>query len=205
MIPKTCYVLGNSPSLPVERLPELRAQFTIGINRITNSGFCPTVIFWSDKTVYKDIGADIDRSGALLVTGASVKSKAFHVALPFETTAGDKRDPAKMYIKGNTGCAAARWAMALGCERVYLLGMNAAYQDGQTNFYGNNRYHNKSTLGVLSKQLDLLKADYPDQMIEANDPALWDLSESVNQDALRNYLRDLLRSKGLEFDNPPNA
>jgi len=161
------FILGNSPLLPVKDLDCLAGQFTIGVNRILQAGFTPTVILWVDRSVYKDGGADIDASGALLVCDKSVAQTQHHIGL--RTRVGDealRRPPRvnELSCNGNTGCCAARWAAMLGCRPIYLLGMEAEYRGDTTDFYGvNKRHHNKpgdnGTLMVMRSELGRLKND----------------------------------------------
>ena len=118
-----------------------------------------------DRSVHDDDGKQIDASDALLVCDKSVKSNDKHHGL--KTWVGDaallnKATPTQLCISGNTGCCAARWALALGCRPVYLVGMDAAYRDGQTDFWGANRHHHGgSTLNIMRKELTRLHLDFP--------------------------------------------
>ncbi len=162
------FVLGNGPTLPVDDLGCLSGQFTIGVNRIMRSGFVPTVILWVDNTVYGDDGEQIDNSGALLVCDLSLASRQYHIGL--ETWVGGgafnhDTTPTELCVNGNTGCCAARWAIALGFDPVYLVGMGAVYLDGKTDFYGENRWHHKTapdddgTLPLMRREMRRLRSD----------------------------------------------
>ena len=158
------FILGNGPTLPVERLALLKDQFTIGVNRVLRSGFTPTVILWGDVTVYQEDGQQMDASGALLVCDRSVACRQHHHGL--KTWVGNAAlrhasTPATLCCNGNTGCCAARWALALGCQPVYLLGMSATYEPGRTDFYGNNRWHGQGTLGRMRDEILRLEAERP--------------------------------------------
>ncbi len=165
------FILGNSPWLPVDDLECLRYQFTVGVNRILMAGYTPTVLLWVDGSVYDDDdhGAMIDASDALLVCDKSVWRHERHIGL--KTHVGDmalKRQstPTVLCVNGSTGCCAARWAVALGCEPVYLVGMEATYAAGQTDFYGqNDRHHPGSTLAVMKKEMTRLRADCCDKLV----------------------------------------
>ncbi len=205
MIPKTAFILGNGPSLPVDRLEILAGQFTIGCNRILRSGFCPSVVLWCDNTVYDDEGEQLEQSAALLVTGKGQRKKPHHIGLSFAPPPKDNGDPSKLFIRGNSGAAAARWASALGAERMYLLGMGASYDGERTDFYGSNRYHGKTTLEVLQRELSQLLKDYSGRAIRSDDPGVWKPSREQNQSAIRYSIIYKLRAKGLDFDYTSNV
>lgn len=165
--------MGNSPRLPAENLPCLSRQFTIGVNRILRTGFTPTVILWVDASVYADDGPVMDASDAVLICDRSVACRPSHVGLTAwvgEAALTHGASPAELLVSGNTGCGAARWAIALGCPCVYLLGMEAAYKDGQTDFWGVNLHHRGgATLNVMRKELARLRADFPDRVVDVPD------------------------------------
>ena len=174
------FVLGNGPSLPVEDLACLTGQFTVGVNRILRSGFVPTVLLWVDCTAYRDDGEQIDGSGALLVCDRSVAQRQFHVGLRTWVGSGALKHesrPNVLCVNGNTGCCAARWALALGFEPVYLVGMSATYREGVTDFYGANRYHHNKpgdngTLMVMRKEMVRLRRDFGERIYEIPDGVL---------------------------------
>jgi hypothetical protein len=123
------FILGNGPALPVDDLDCLSGCFTIGVNRVLLSGFTTTVLLWVDGTVRTDdptYAERMDASDALLVCDRSIRKWQFHVGL--KTHVGDmalqrRSTPTELCVNGNTGCCAARWAIALGCRPVYLVGM----------------------------------------------------------------------------------
>ncbi len=178
-------------------------QFTVGVNRILLSGFTPTVLLWVDGSVYRDDPAYeemMDASEALLVCDRSVASRPFHVGL--KTHVGDaaiarRSTPTELCVNANTGCCAARWALALGCRPVYLLGMAAVYDGEQTDFYGvNPRHHPGLTLHGMRRELTRLDVDFPgatqaipDGMTLREVTVPW---PSVDQGELRQALRAAL-------------
>lgn len=120
------------------------------------SGFTPTVILWVDGSVYDDDSEQMNSSGSLLVCNRSVKKLPAHHGLT--TWVGDgafthKSTPTELCVNGSTGCCAARWAVALGCNPVYLVGMEAAYRDGETDFYGQNDHHAPKTVCIMAKEM----------------------------------------------------
>jgi len=125
---------------------------------------------WVDGSVYKVVGRRIDECEALKVCDVSVADPRRHIGL--KTHVGDaafehETTATELCCNGNTGCMAARWALALGCRPVFLVGMGAAYHDGQTDFYGVNPRHrtlvHTQTLMVIRAELDRLLMDFPDR------------------------------------------
>ena len=174
-------MLGNGPALPVDDLDCLAGQFTIGVNRILSSGFTPTAIMWVDGTVYQSDGEQIDASGAMLVCDRSVWNRQFHIGIKTWTGDGALQhcsEPGILCCNGNTGCTAARWALALGFSPVYVVGMSATYRgtgDAQrTDFYGVNTRHHRTegdggTLSVMRGELERLRRDFPDDVVPVID------------------------------------
>jgi len=196
------FILGNGPDLPVAELTLLADQFTIGVNRILRSGFTPTVILWVDSTVYRDDGPDMDASGALLVCDRSVAQTQQHIGL--RTWVGNealrrRSGPKTLVCNGNTGCCAARWALALGFAPVYLLGMGARHRGTRTDFYGANRWHTDVALRRMARELDRLRRDAPREVLAvsgADDLArITRALPPVNVPAGQAALRELLRKE----------
>jgi len=211
-------VLGNSPCLPVDDLGVLDNQLTIGVNRIA-SVFTPTVLMWVDGNIYKQNGNRtdhaglMDKCGALLLCDRSVKDRAFHIGLKANIGVRAHKElskPTTLNVDGNTGCGAARWAVSMGCYPVYLLGMEARYVDGQTNFWGRNRWHRmvpgNSTLDVLRRELERLLGDYPSSVFPVPSGAmLRSVAENLppyDQEDLRQAIRGFLAASGVEISLP---
>ncbi len=129
------FILGSGPSLPVLDLPKLAGQITIGVNRIHLSGFTPSATFFFDSNIWADHGDEIAATDAMIVTRARFQHIA-KICLDVKATEDDNLDASKMFISGNTGTAAARWALALGFAPVYLLGMGGGRTDtGLSHFF----------------------------------------------------------------------
>ena len=164
------FILGNGPTLPVDDLDVLGDQFTVGVNRILRSGFCPTVILWVDGSVGEEDGDAIGASGALSVCDASVYQRQGQIGLKTHVGSGALKHEAtatELCCNGSTGCCAARWAIALGCRPVYLVGMSCQYIGGVSDFYGNNPHHHRTpedngTLMLMRNEMARLRLDHGD-------------------------------------------
>lgn len=202
-------MLGNSPHLPVDDLGCLSSKFTIGVNRIVEV-FAPTVLFWVDSTCYKDAGEKMDAAGSLMVCDASVKHRQYHIGL--KNWVGDaafthEATVTELCCNGNTGVCAARWALALGCKPVFVVGMEAAYKDGKTDFYGMNRWHHcteadNGTAAVMRKALDRLLREHPDAVVPVPDGEflreLADECGDVDQSEVKGRVIEILAAAGAE-------
>jgi len=205
------FCLGNSPRLPAD-LSCLKDKFTVGVNRILKSGFCPTVILWVDGNIYRirghvtEDGHAMDRSDAVLVCDKSVAVTRYHHGL--QTWIGDnalKRcsTSTELCCNGSTGTCAARWMLALGCNPVYLVGMDARYKDGVSDFYGDNPWHHRTpgdngTLSLMNEELRRLQQDFEGRVLEVvNQEHLEEVAggcTDVNQDNLKAAVRAVVSS-----------
>lgn len=171
MLDIPAFVLGNSPRLP--DVMGLWNRFTVGVNRILQTGLTPTVLLWVDGSFYRECAEQVDACESLLVCDKSVANRQFHIGLQTHVGSAALIKPSKpkeLCCNANTGCCAARWAVALGCNPVYLLGMDAQYKNGISDFYGDNKHHHRNetghtTLTVMRKELHRLLADFPEVCI----------------------------------------
>lgn len=204
------FCLGNSPRLPAD-LSCLDNQFTVGVNRILRR-YEPTVLLWVDGNIYRqhgdvtDDGKQMDASKSVLVCDQSVAVTPYHHGL--QTWIGDnalKRisTPTELCCNGSTGTCAARWILALGCNPVYLVGMDAQYKDGISDFYGNNQWHHRTpgddgTLHQMRQELRRLTYFAGDKVREVvNQAHLEEIAAEcpdVNQGDLKAAVRALVSS-----------
>lgn len=155
-----CFVLGNSPRLPIESLGLLDGYFTVGVNRICEV-YDPTVLLIGDKSAYDLAEPNFGKSQKLLSPEMGVRCEAWYPQLHSASLNWSKH-PGQLHLDGNSGVGAASWASSLGCSPIYLVGMEAAYaQDGDTDFYGVNAKHRNGTLTCLRAALDRLVNEMP--------------------------------------------
>lgn len=197
------FILGNGPGLP-GNLGVLSRCFTVGVNRILDTGFTPTVLLWMDGSFYREQAAQVDASEALQICSASLANRRWHIGLHSwsgQDALHHHAAPTVLCCNGNTGCCAARWALSLGCPVVYLLGMGAEYRDGRTNFYGVNPWHHRppgaeTALEVMQAERDRLWDDFGERLRLARDEA--DLTEiaageeGMDQTELRARIRQAI-------------
>ncbi len=202
------FILGNSPYLPTGDLDCLADRFTIGVNRIVRV-YTPTVVMWVDRSVYEDVGGAIDRCEALPICDRAARRRPGHVGLKTwvgEHALAHESAPDELCCNGNTGCTAARWALALGCRPVYLVGMEARYRDGRTDFWGDNPSHRRqgiiSTLDVIRDELNRLLRDHLESVVSIIDGRMLReaaaLGGRIDQDTTRARIKQMLRDRAVE-------
>ena len=114
------------------------------------------MLLWGDSSVYDSDADGIEAGGALLVCDRSVACRPHHHGLrlvPGREAHLRRPTVQTLCCAGNTGVCAARWALALGCRPVYLLGMSAEYDGGRTDFYGVNPHHGGRTPEIMRREL----------------------------------------------------
>lgn len=139
------FILGNAPSLNDFDLSKLDGFLTIGINRSIYK-IDSTILMWQDKDIYNYEKHIIDKSKSIKVCRdiADPMSKFFHFKLKsgfYKRT----KDPAVLYGRGSTGPLAVQFADSIGCNPIYLLGMDCLTRGGDTDFYGKNIFWKSHT------------------------------------------------------------
>lgn len=184
------WVLGNGPTLPVADLHWLRREFTVGTNRILETGFCPSAIVFLDDLRAAGLAeaeAAILASPAVSVTLATRRAPA-DLKLPRRPPKALDRqqvpigheDPRALYA-WSTGAAAVRWCFALGFHRVSLLGFG-----GAGHFHGGDTP--QASLDLFAADLQLLRDRYGHRIEHADDPQAWDLRGGWTSEASRAHI-----------------
>jgi hypothetical protein len=159
------FILGNGPSLCENDLSVLDGYFTIGINRILQSSYTPTVVFWQDVSVTRDIQTAAMSSTAIKVAKQGCCQVEKDDFLYFKlASAGYKGQqfPSKcvpdiLYGHGNTINICSQFAISLNPSHIILLGVDCKYEGDKTNFYGVNNRHSKNTMRNCCKALEKVK------------------------------------------------
>jgi hypothetical protein len=146
------FILGNGPSLTDNELSLLDPYLTIGINRVFNA-YEPTILFWQDRTVWFTSKKEIDKTSSIKVTRKGmVKPNLFPDYLFFVLQGNRKTSyppnprTTKLHGQNITSGVATQFAEAMHPSHIILLGVDCQFRDGQTDFYGNNRFHRKDML-----------------------------------------------------------
>ena len=196
------YVLGNGPTLPVDALEQLDGEFTVGVNAILRSGFCPKVLFWFDSFEnpihaerFAGVLDGIKASPAIRVSvDKSWGRPHCHCALR-KASRRDPNTPETMHVHGSSGAAAVRWCLALGFDRVAMLGMSGTFDGAKTNFYAEqNRAENKPDRPIhdcrtqFRAELVHLAATYPGRTFHADDPSEWKADGLWSREMARDFV-----------------
>jgi len=146
------FILGNGPSLTDNELSLLDPYLTIGINRVFNA-YEPTILFWQDRTVWFTSKKEIDKTDSIKVTRKGMVKPNLHPDYLFFALSGNRNSayPAnpqaeKLVGQNITTGVTAQFAEAMSPSHIILLGVDCQFRDGQTDFYGNNRFHRKDML-----------------------------------------------------------
>jgi len=161
------FLIGNAPSLKDLDLSLLKDHFTIGINRAFYE-IDPTILMWQDAELWWNHRAEISRLKAIKYCKnlADPKNRCYH----FKLSNGDFKltDTASMlYGRGATGPLAFQLAHVLGCDPIFMLGMDCCYREGKTDFYGVNPSHKSHTRKNCNKGLKWIKMCNSDREIYA--------------------------------------
>lgn len=162
----TAWILGNGPTLPVNDLYMLRGFFTVGVNRIHMSGFSPVVVMWYDGVISRDHITEIDASSSVIVCPkrlANVGNAARHHGVETKSgrNSGKYTSVNQIQVRGSMGASAARWALFLGFDPIYLLGMGAEEVNGRSHFYEpmGGRQNGRTTYLGYKQELDRLLSE----------------------------------------------
>ena len=182
------FILGNAPSLNDFDLSVLDGFFTIGLNRILYK-IDPTILFWQDEDIYRYEKKSIDKSSSLKVCRdiSDPLSKFFHFKL---RKGGYRRstNPSILHGRGSSGPLGVQLADAMGCNPIYLIGMDCQVKNGNTDFYGKNVFWKKHTQKNCVKGLQWINSAFSDKKIY-NLSKKRDISFSQIISELKNYRR----------------
>lgn len=153
-----CFLLGNGPSLKDKDLSILNNYFTFGINRIFKK-IDPTILFWQDLSLWLENRDKIKKLNAVKLCrkGAETENYCYHFLLKRKQHLLTK-SIRYLYGRGNTSALAFQAVYALGCNPVFLVGIDCKYDKNKnTNFYGINKRHKKHTIPQCKKALEFIK------------------------------------------------
>ena len=191
------FILGNAPSISKQNLSILKPYFTIGVNRIFYV-YTPTILMWQDIEMWNSEKNKIANSKSLRICNKLSDPRS--VFLNFKVKAGNFKfgcDPSILHGTGNTTALAAQLAINMGCSSMVLLGTDCKYQNGKTDFYGNNKDHKSYTLKMCDTAMKWIKDNSPVPIYNCSINKLWPQENLVD---VINRLRPLKsnRKKYLE-------
>ena len=148
------FLVGNAPSLSNQPVQRLQPFFTIGINK-TYKILDPNILLWQDIQFWLTDRYHIAKTQCIKYcrNHADPKGKFYNFALeggPFKMPTS----PDLLYGGGASGPLAFQLAYLLGCNPIFLVGMDCKYdKSGKTNFYGKNKFHSEHTLKNCNRGL----------------------------------------------------
>ena len=180
---ETAFIIGNAPSLNDQQLGLLEGRFTIGMNRCFKA-FDPTVLIWQDRGMYANDGIrDIRQTQAVKVCRDIIDDYREFSAFTLERGHFSfDVQPNRLRGFGCTGALAAQLAVSMGAGALVLLGCDGKYGK-TTDFYGDNRDHQKHTLENFRRAYRFINDKCPIPVFSCSDNELWpqlELNEVVD-------------------------
>lgn len=178
------FIVGNGPSINENDLSSIEAYWSIGINR-SFIKLDTTVLMWQDISLWNSEYGKLHNTQAIkFARDIADPRRIYH---NFYLKSGPyKFDKNKTHIlngRGSTGGLAAQLAVAMGATHIVLLGMDCTTgKNGETNFYGNNRFHLPHTMQNCLFALEFVKKECPVPVINCSNNQLWkkhSLSEAL--------------------------
>jgi len=159
--------------------------FSIGVNRIFRK-FDPTILLWQDISLWNTEYQTLHNTQALKVSrDVSDPRKAYY---NFHLKGGGyKFEPTThiLYGRGSSGPLGVQLAVAMGCRPVILLGMDCARGvNGESDFYGENKYWTDATLKNCLEGLVFIQEQCPVEVYNCGRNGLWpceDLRDVLTQ------------------------
>jgi hypothetical protein len=170
---ETAFILGNAPSLIKQDLTLLEGRFTIGINRCFKA-IDPTVLIWQDRGMYANDGLTaIRQTQAVKVCRDIIDDhKEFSTFTLQRGHFSFDVKPNNLKGFGCTGALAAQLAVSMGAGAIVLLGCDGKYGD-TTDFYGDNRDHQRHTLANFRRAYHFIKNRCPVNVYNCSENKLW--------------------------------
>lgn len=160
------FLIGNAPSLRHMDISFLKDYFTIGMNRIFYI-FEPSILIWQDMNLWITEKDNIKKINSLMFirngSGGYGGEYKFRLNYKHATTVNHKLN--ELQGRGSTGSLAYQLAYALGCNPIFLVGMDCAYDGEYTDFYGKNTRHKKGTLPNCIRGLKFILNNLHDRTV----------------------------------------
>lgn len=174
--------MGNAPELLQWDLTSLHSPSlcVVGVNRAHVVLPSPTAFLFLDRCLDEECHVIWRDSGALVV-GPAMYSGSHYVRprIVYGDAGWDQPLHAHtIYVDGNSGVAAARWALSLGFAPVWLLGISAMVEPGDSDFAGATfsegtaRSMTRQATQLLQRHGDVVRRiTTPDELQDAIDDA----------------------------------
>lgn len=151
------FLMGNAPSLTDHNLSILDDYFTIGANRIFYV-YDPTILVWQDLALWQQEKEKIKKCNSIKYSRQHADTEGGTYGF---TLQGSKyqltQDTKFMKGRGSSGSLLFQLAYVLGCNPIFLVGMDCCNRGNKTDFYGKNPMHKKHTLTKCEEALRFIK------------------------------------------------
>lgn len=182
------YVLGTGPTLPVAHLHRLSGEFTVGVNTILRTGFTPSVVFYTDR-LDRAVPEDWEAIRTADVVRVCRRHPGWTGRHDLELVkARPARSAREIDVRGNTGTAAARWCLALGFERVALVGCSGHYSSSATSMPGGIHDPDPERSARYLRELERLRTDHGDRVFAADAHQDWICRSQWGRDRVRDLI-----------------
>lgn len=192
-----CFMIGNSPSLEHMDLSVLDNYFTVGINRIFYI-YDPTVLVWQDLALWIQEKNKVMETKAVKYCREGAETKGGFYTFKLDGRESKiSHDLRLLYGRGSSGSITYQFVYNLGCNPIICVGMDCAYSDGKTDFYGNNPMHKPHTIPNCKKGLKFMMSNtFGRHLINCSDTDLlgkrYTLDEAISMLGEKKYNREAL-------------
>ena len=166
------FILGGGPSLPVDRITELRSYHVIAINQARRLAPWAEVLYFGDCNWYEQNKATLHRFRGLRVTLCSRCERVRDIMrLRCRANKGLDRDPAWL-ASINSGYAAINLAYHFGADPIILLGYDGHAKRGanwHTDYAQPNLNIEKSAIAFHSLAAALAEDENPRTIINTTE------------------------------------
>ena len=137
------FIIGGGPSLRGFDFSRLDDELTIGINNIIRY-YEPSILHWLDPETYFKNHEEIDAFQGLKISAQVAKAKDTKGIIEIKTS----NKPSKSFYSGgfyhsqSSALTALNIAIALGCDPIYLLGIDCGFdEEGRSHFFSDTESH----------------------------------------------------------------
>ena len=140
---KRCFIIGGSPSIekiPKAVWPKLESEVTLGVNRAYTL-LRPTMTIVGDRWYYQHFHSELEKLDHPVILSSSilnVKMFPHYIIVQREDNSPKELSGSinsSVSFKTNTGLAACRIAYLLGCNPIYLIGIDCQKINNRSNWH----------------------------------------------------------------------
>ena len=175
------FIIGNGPSLNNQPIELIEDYFSIGVNRAFQK-IDPTILLWQDISFWNTELQNFHNIQALKVSRDVSDPRKYYYN--FHLKGGGYKFDSTTHIlhgRGSSGPLGVQLAVAMGCRPIVLLGMDCTRGvDGESDFYGENKYWTDATLKNCLEGLVFIKEQCPVEVHNCGKNGLWPCEKLVD-------------------------